>query len=87
MGTEALCLCRPAALSVLSYSTVSFNVQDQACIKIVRTQIKKIVTLASMLESALALYDALQTVQGAMGVLTTLHGDEQGDACIGLEEI
>lgn len=45
----------------------------------------KIGTLASVLMSALALHDALPTVQGAIGIMATLHGDEQGDACI--EEI
>lgn len=78
---------RPAAFSVLTYSTVASTCRIKRASRLSVAQIKKIFTVASVLESALALHDALQTVQGAMGVLTTLHGDEQGDACIGLAEI
>lgn len=81
-GTEALCLFRPAAFSVLTYSTVASTCRIKHVSRLSVAQTAKIVTLASVSKSALALHDALQTLQGATGTLTTLHGDEKGDACM-----
>jgi len=86
-GTEALCLFRPAAFSGLTYSTVASTCRIKHASRLSVAQTTKIVTLASVSTSALALQDVLQTVQGAIGILTTLHGNEQGDACIDIEEI
>lgn len=58
-GTDALRLVRPAALSVLTCSTVASVCRIKHASRLSVAQIQKIVTLASVLESALALHDAL----------------------------
>ena len=84
-GTEALCLFRSTISSVFTYSIVASTCRIKHASRLSVAQMGKIATLMTVSKSALELHDTLQTVQAAIGKLFTLHGDEQGDACI--EEI